>query len=356
MSHAVARQAARRIREHCQAHSRTEIAIVFHGGEPLLVGRSGLEMLTDVIREELINHDIKVSVGLQTNGVLFTPELGDVMLARDISLAVSLDGPPEVNDRYRVDKQGRPTSAILEEKLELLLSPQYSPLFRGFLCVIDLDSDPIAVLRYLSSYHHQVDFLFPHGNYERPPVGKEHDLSATPYADWLIPAFDYWFDEIRDGNIRLFASIISMLLGGQSQFEGLGLGSVDLVVVEANGEIEAVDTLKSTFPGAAHLGFDVFTDDFDTVAAHPAIRGRQVGSAGLCATCQACPIVRICGGGYLPHRYSHANQFMNPSVYCADLQALIAHIGTKVKREIFPPTLAVRNDAGRDRDVIILPG
>jgi len=43
-------------------------------------------------------------------------------------------------------------------------------------------------------------------------------------------------------------------------------------------------------------------------------------------TCQACDLVRVCGGGYLPHRYSAANGFANPSVYCADLQHVIQHI------------------------------
>jgi uncharacterized protein len=44
--------------------------------------------------------------------------------------------------------------------------------------------------------------------------------------------------------------------------------------------------------------------------------------------------VRVCGGGYLPHRFSKANGFDNPSVYCADLLKLIEHIASAIVREL----------------------
>ena len=47
---------------------------------------------------------------------------------------------------------------------------------------------------------------------------------------------------------------------------------------------------------------------------------------GLCQTCQACPAVEACGGGFVPHRWSAENGFANPSVYCADLYKLSAHV------------------------------
>jgi uncharacterized protein len=44
--------------------------------------------------------------------------------------------------------------------------------------------------------------------------------------------------------------------------------------------------------------------------------------------------VDVCGGGYYPHRYSTANGFSNPSVYCPDLMKLIGHINRVVADEI----------------------
>jgi uncharacterized protein len=50
----------------------------------------------------------------------------------------------------------------------------------------------------------------------------------------------------------------------------------------------------------------------------------------LCAQCRGCPVRAVCGGGYLPHRYSSRNGFDNPSVYCRDLMKLIVHIQARV--------------------------
>jgi uncharacterized protein len=42
--------------------------------------------------------------------------------------------------------------------------------------------------------------------------------------------------------------------------------------------------------------------------------------------CNACHERAICGGGYLPHRYSRTNGFDNPSIWCQDLLKLFAHV------------------------------
>ena len=71
------RVACKKIREHCIFHSKTSTTIVFHGGEPLLIGIKGLKELGNIIKEELTSHNIKVDLGMQTNGLLFTEEIGD---------------------------------------------------------------------------------------------------------------------------------------------------------------------------------------------------------------------------------------------------------------------------------------
>ena len=50
----------------------------------------------------------------------------------------------------------------------------------------------------------------------------------------------------------------------------------------------------------------------------------------LCATCRSCPEITVCGGGYLPHRYSRMNGFDNPFIWCVDILKLIAHLRNKI--------------------------
>jgi uncharacterized protein len=343
MSAAVARQTALRMREHLLRHGQRQATVSFHGGEPLLGGVRHLEMLCGVLDEAFAGTGIEVSRIMQSNGLLFTPEIGDCLLRHRIKMGVSLDGPPEVNDRYRVDHDGRPTSARLEAKLELLLSPRYAAAYAGILCVIDLSSDPVAVIEYLLSLRpRSMSLLFPLNNHEQRPAGKEHDLAATPYGDWLIACFDVWWRHAASVRVAIFDSILSLLCGGPTCTEAIGLAPVALIAVETNGEIEGLDALKSTFEGATELGLDVFRHDFDTAARHPAVQQRQIGLEALCQSCRQCPVVEICGGGYLPHRYSAERGFANPSVYSSDLKKLIRHIDGALRRTLeAEQTLAV---------------
>lgn len=332
MSERVARQAALRIREHCESHGKKSVTIIFHGGEPLLGGVSHLKMLMSVIKETL--PDIDVSIGMQSNGLLFTEEIGDFLMENRISIGISIDGPPEVNDIHRLDHQGRPTSAQLEKKLELITS-RYRDIFAGFLCVINTKADPIAVTEYLISFSPpSFDLILPYNNYSNPPEGKETDLDATPYGDWMIQVFDHWYKQNTRTRVRYFNSFIRLMFGISAAVESTGLDPVDLIVVETNGEIEGVDSLKSTYDGATKLGYNIFDDSFDKVASHFAVRSRQLGAQTLCEKCQECAVVDVCGGGYVPNRYSAERGFNNPSIYCSDLEKVIRHVHAVVSRDL----------------------
>jgi uncharacterized protein len=328
MSEEVARQITFRMREHLDAHDKRDAVISFHGGEPLLGGSDHLRMVSSVIAETFPRSEFNVKLSMQSNGLLFTEEIGDLLLDLGIWYGTSVDGPPRINDVYRLDHQGRGTSDKLEAKLELIFSDRYRALKPWILCVINPFSDSIEVFDYLVSYKPiMIDFLFPLDNHDRLPESKGTGYrSSAAYGEWLIAAFDHWWALGKPVGVRIFDSILQMLCGNPTMVESLGLDPTDLIVIETNGEIEGVDSLKSTYDGATALGFNVFDDDFDRVAADLAVKRRQIGLDELCRTCQECPVVEICGGGYLPQRYSSRNGFDNPSVFCLDLEILIRHI------------------------------
>lgn len=341
MADGTIRQTALRIREHCEAHALSRVSIVFHGGEPLLGGVKHLSALTETIREVFIGSNITPFIGMQSNGTLLNEDVARFMHANGMTVGVSLDGPPHVNDRHRLDHNGRPSTARVESNMRELLRSAYRPIFTGFLCVVDIETDPIEVFEYLASFGSgKFDFLLPYDNYDRRPPGKEC-LDDTPYADWLIAVFDHWFTQHSHIRIREFDSLIRMMLGGHSKVESIGGEAVDLIVVETDGQIEAVDSLKATFDGATKLGYNVFDHSFDLAACNVAVKSRQMGAASLCRQCQECELVGICGGGYIPNRYSRENGFGNPSVYCTDLKKLITHIRRRVGDFLSQSALAV---------------
>lgn len=334
MSLEVIQQTARRIRNHAESHAMTGVSVVFHGGEPLLVGHEYLGRLLSSFKSAFGDSSVHVSFGIQSNGLLFSAEIGDVLLEHGATIGVSLDGPPRINDLHRVDLQGQPCTDKLEACLQILCSPRYRSLFSGFLSVITLASDPIDVISYLHSYEPPgIDFILPYDNHDRYPTGKE-DFESVEYGRWLVRLFDYWFDNIPQLRVRIFDSLLRIFFGGTSLVESIGTSPVDLIVVETNGEIEAVDSLKSTFQGATALGLTVFDHSFDIAANHVAVRARQAGSTGLCSTCRQCDIVEFCGGGYSPNRYSSQRGYDNPSVYCRDLELLIRHVSARVRPKL----------------------
>jgi uncharacterized protein len=282
---------AARIAAHAAAHDLSLVTVILHGGEPLLAGAHTIDYAVRAIRRATGN-DVQIRYGLQTNGLLLDERFLDLFAEHGVGIGVSLDGPSIENDRHRRYADGRGSHEGVVPALHLLRSARYRHLYGGILCTVDLDNDPEGVYTHLLEFEPpEIDFLLPHANWTKPPPGRMDDPAAAPYADWLITIFDRWYAAPeRATRIRLFQSIMSLLLGGDSGSEAVGLSKIDLVTIETDGAIEQADALKTTEEGMAATGLHVARDSFDLALAHPAIRNRQRGLAGLCATCRACPV------------------------------------------------------------------
>ena len=110
----------------------------------------------------------------------------------------------------------------------------------------------------------------------------------------------------------------------------MGYGDNTVLVIETNGEIEAVDVLKICGESFTKTNININTHSFDNVFDNVLAEIYYNSGKYLAKKCLACPINEICGGGYLPHRYSSENGFNNPSVYCNDLLKLITHIQNRI--------------------------
>jgi uncharacterized protein len=147
--------------------------------------------------------------------------------------------------------------------------------------------------------------------------------------------FNRWYGApSRETRIRFFEEIMHLLLGGRSGTEAVGLTPTSLIVVETDGSIEQTDSLKSVRQGAAGTGLHVVSDPFDAALRLPTIAARQIGVTALAPECQSCRVRDACGAGLYPHRYRPGTGFRNPSVYCADLYALILHIRDRLSTDL----------------------
>ncbi|CAO5159344.1 FxsB family radical SAM/SPASM domain protein [Frankia sp. AiPs1] len=326
---------AAQVASHARRNGLTDLQVTLHGGEPLLAGADLLEYLVTTFRD-VVPPTTEVVFSLQTNAVLLDDTMVELCLAHGIQVGVSVDGGLARHNGRRPRRNGRASFEAIDAGLARLTTGKFRTVFAGLLCVIDLDNDPVEVYESLLAWKPPaVDFLLPHGNWQSRPPGRVSDEQRTPYADWLIALFDRWYSAPEhETELRLFAEIIVLLLGGHSQVESVGLTPSAVVVVETDGAIEQVDALKSAYHGAAQTGLHVDRDDFDVALRHPGIVARQIGVAALGAECMKCSIHRICGGGYYPHRYRPGSGFRARSVYCPDLFALITHIGRRLRADL----------------------
>ena len=96
-----------------------EVVVAWQGGEPTLMGldffRRSVELIAQYKRpgQQVLNT-------LQTNGTLLTDEWGEFLAGHHFLVGISIDGPREIHDRYRVDKGGKPTFDRVMRGLDVL--------------------------------------------------------------------------------------------------------------------------------------------------------------------------------------------------------------------------------------------
>jgi uncharacterized protein len=315
---------ADRVGEHVAAHALDAIGVVLHGGEPLLAGHRVVRSALVALRAAA---PAAIRFSAQTNGILIDDRYLEIFAEFGVRVGVSLDGDAGSTDRNRRYADGRGSYGLVLAGLDRLR--RHEDLYAGLLCTIDVRNDPLAVYRSLRDLAPPaIDLLLPHGNWTHPPP---RPPGCPSYAEWLIAVFDAWYDEPAETTrIRLFESIISRLLGGESLTEAIGGDRGGIVTVETDGEYEQSDALKTAAEGVAATDMHLATHSLDDVLAGLATIAPPV----VAARCAVCPVFRICGGGLRAHRWSAERAFDNPSIFCDDLMTLIGHIAGRVRADL----------------------
>lgn len=315
------------MRDYCDHRGQHRMSITFHGGEPMLIGAERFDGLAtralDVLGDRL------QGMCIQTNGTLIDAPWAEVFHKHNIGVGISLDGPAHIHDRTRVDHQGDGSHAETMRGIERLRLGGVEP---NILCVLTPGFSGADVYAYFRALGlKSIDFLLPDVSHDNKDL-LYGAYGPTPVSDYLIPAFDAWFEEDDPGvKVRLFWGLIRMLMGGPGETDAFGNPLATYLIVETDGSIEALDALRVCEEGTARSGLNVLRNGFDDLRLGLPLL-HQVVHEGLPlpAKCRPCPERHICGGGYLPHRYSRQNGFDNPSVWCADILKLLGHIRSQI--------------------------
>lgn len=329
MTEEIATAALERIAGYAARHNLSEITFALHGGEPLLIGRNWVQWFLEEIRRVEANSGTRFIVGVQTNGTLLDAEWLALLNAYRVTIGISCDGPEEWNDLLRIGLDGNGSYKKVRAAMELLAT---TPGTRwGVLTVVNPVTRGSVVLQHFADLGAKiVDLIWPDFNHDYRPPWPEGTL-----AKYFCELFDYWYDEMPSPpRVRYFESAMSLMLGGVSQYDSLGLHPVADIIVESDGTWEPLDTLRICGNGITRTGLDVRRHEVESIWKSPLYQMGLRCEELLSPQCQACDCRRVCGGGYLPHRYGSETGIANPSVYCADLLQLLTHIRQRIVTDL----------------------
>ena len=243
------------VRQYIEAQPGPEVFFAWQGGEPTLLGVDFFRKA--VALQKKFANGKTVSNALQTNGTLLDDEWCQFLAAEKFLIGLSIDGPRELHDQYRVDKGQQPTFDRVMRGLELL--KQHRVDFNTLTVVNDANSkQPLEVYRFLKSIGSEflqfiplverkasmdetgLEFASPpdpgsastRAGHEESPV-TAWSVEAAQYGNFLCAIFDEW---VRQDVGKVFVQLFDVALGNW-----MGLGSSLCVFAERCGAALALE-------------------------------------------------------------------------------------------------------------------
>ncbi|MFK8040659.1 MAG: radical SAM protein [Rickettsiaceae bacterium] len=300
------------------------LSIVLHGGEPLLMPKTYFINICEQIKQNLSPLVDNVKLSLQTNGVLIDEEWIKIFEHFDIQLGISLDGPQDYNDQYRVDHKNKGSYNKIIKSINLLKSHQFD---FGILSVIDPERNPQLI------YDHFINdldldslsFLLPDFTHDNPPP-----YPVSKYGEFMISILHKW--RMQDDpkiKIRFLNSYLNVFLGGNHLTYGHGLrlndpDEIHLFVIRSNGDLQPTDELMSTDSTITFTGKNITNIKLKEFLEIGIFKELTYNFTHTPSNCSKCCWEKICGGGEIVNRFSKSNGFNNPSIYCEGLKLFYA--------------------------------
>ncbi len=305
-----------------EANPAQEVVFGWQGGEPLLAGLEFFRKAVALQREHA-RPGQRVLNTLQTNGTLVTDEWAEFFSAHSFLVGVSIDGPPDLHDRYRRDRNSGPSYERVLAGLNVLQR-------HGVECNVLATVNRENVGHPLRVYHHLLDLGFRHLQFipvverQLPESRKVTPWSVRPepLGEFLCTIFDYWArHDVGEVFVQTFESALNVWLDrGPTQCVFTPVCGHALAV-EHNGDLYACDHF--VFP--EHLRGRVRPETLAALVESTEQKAFAQAKAQLAEECWRCRVLPLCGGDCPKHRLRLTADGSPISYLCPAYRRFFAH-------------------------------
>lgn len=324
------------LRQLIEAHQRApEVVVAWQGGEPTMMGldffRRSIELQRRYARpgQRILNT-------IQTNATLLDDEWAEFLREHDFLVGVSIDGPRELHDTYRLDKGGKPTFDRVMRGLAALrrLGVEWNALTTIHAANGDHGGEVYRFLRDECG----ATFIQLIPIVERPspggiPIGDvvtDRSVAPEQYGRFLIDVFEEWIRrDIGTVYVQMFDTALANWCGvpGSMCVHAKTCGLA--LALEHNGDLYSCDH----FVEPEHLLGNINERPLLQLVASP--QQRKFGQDKhdtLPRYCLECDVRFACHGGCPKDRFTHAPDG-EPGLHylCAGYQAFFRHIDAPMR-------------------------
>jgi uncharacterized protein len=286
--------------------------ITFFGGETLL----NFSVLTRTIayakrRASEVGKDVDFS--LTTNATLLKPEIIEFLAENRVGVTISIDGPKEVQDKFRVFHNGTGSYDVVAPKIRELLKRHRS---RPIGARVTLTAGKLDVQRI---FHHLTDDI---GFWEVgfAPVttspNRAHAISEQGYDDMLAQFRELAYEFLeyslanRHHGFSNVKETIEEIHKGMSKAYPCGAG-LGLMGVATDGDV----ALCHRFAGSEAHKLGTVADGVDRQAQHTFLEQHHLANKTDCSVCWARP---LCAGGCYHEAHTRYGETTRPNLHYCD--------------------------------------
>jgi uncharacterized protein len=327
------------IRQYIQAQNVPIVTFAWQGGEPTLLGVDYFRKVVDLQRQ--YGNGKRIGNAFQTNGVLLDDPWCEFLAENKFLVGVSIDGPPELHDKYRVDKGGQPTFDRVMRGLGYL--KKHAVEFNTLTVVQRHNSRyPLELYRFLKEVGSGVMQFIPivERAAQSPTadglvlIGPGSDATArvsawsvepVQYGKFLTGIFDEWVrQDVGRYYVQLFDVALEMWLGMEASLCVFRETCGAAMAIEHNGDLYSCDHF--VYPGN-RLG-NIMESPLEVLVNSP--QQRKFGQDKLEALpryCRECDVRFACNGECPKHRFIRTPEGEEGLNYlCAGYKNFFHHI------------------------------